>query len=68
MICGEVSSDNWYRKPGFFSPKSVSRVYVSKPQRQMEVTRDLYNLNLFEKVMVLLRQILFNLAIVPLMS
>ena len=29
----------------------------------MEVTGDLYNFNLFAKVMVLLRQILFNLAI-----
>ena len=29
----------------------------------MEVTRDLYNLNLLSKLMVLLRQILFNLAI-----
>ena len=27
------------------------------------MTRDLYNLNLFAKVMVLLHQILFNLAI-----
>ena len=29
----------------------------------MEVTRDSYNLNLLERLMVLLRQILFNLAI-----
>ena len=30
--------------------------------RRMEVTRDLHNLNLLAKLMVLLHQILFNLA------
>ena len=46
-----------------FFPKPVSRVHVSQPQRRMKVTRDLYNLNLLAKLMVLFRQILLNLAI-----
>ena len=41
--------------------ESASRIHVSQPQKMMEVTRDLYNL--LAKLMVLLRQILVNLAI-----
>ena len=39
--------------------ESASRVYVYRPERRMEMTRDLYDLKLFVKLMVL-----FNLAIV----
>ena len=44
-------------------PESASRVHVSQPYRRTEVTRDLYNLNLLAKLMLLHRQILFNLAV-----
>ena len=43
--------------------KSASRVYVSQPQRRMEVTRDLYSLSLLVKLTALHCQILFNMAI-----
>ena len=46
----------------FFS-ESASRVHDSQPWRRMEVTRDLYNWNLLAKLTVLLRQVLFNLAV-----
>ena len=44
-------------------PFLTGRVHVSLPQSRMKVTRDLYNLNLLAKLMVLPHQILFNLAI-----
>ena len=44
--------------------ESASRVHVSQPYRRMEVTRDLYSLNLLAKLMVLRCQILFSLVIV----
>ena len=44
--------------------ESASRVHVSQPYRRMEVTRDLYSLNLLVKLMVLRCQILFSLVIV----
>ena len=37
--------------------------HVSQPLRRMQVIRDFYILNLLSKLMVLLRKILFNLAI-----
>ena len=43
--------------------ESAGRVHLSQPQRRMEVTRDLYSLNLLAKLMVLHRHILFSLAI-----
>ena len=47
--------------PFFF--ESARRVHVSQPQRRMEVTRDSYNLNFLAKLMVVLHQIRFNLAL-----
>ena len=47
----------------FFFSESASRVHVSQQQRRIEATRDLYDLNLLAKLMVLLRQVLFNLVI-----
>ena len=47
----------------FFSSEPAKRVPVSRPRRRIEVTRDLYNLNLPAKLMVLLCQFLFNPAI-----
>ena len=38
----------------FFSSESASRVYVQQPYRRMEVTKDLYGLNLHAKLMMLL--------------
>ena len=43
--------------------ESASRLHVSLPWRRMEVTRDLYSLNLLAKLTVLHRQILCRLAI-----
>ena len=43
--------------------ESASRVHVSQPQKMMEVTRDLYKLNLIAKLIVVLFRFLFNLAI-----
>ena len=43
--------------------ESAGRVHVSQAWRRMEATRDLYNLNLHSKLMVLHRQILLNLTI-----
>ena len=49
----------WFRKPGpFFGVND--RLQVSQPERRMEVTRDLHNLNLLAKLMVLHRQILWS--------
>ena len=66
--CGEVLSCTWFRKPGsFFShPESASRVHFSRPQRWMEVTRDLYSLKLLAKLMVLHHQILLAWPLLPL--
>ena len=65
---GEVSSGTWFRKPGsflllllflFFS--SASRVHFFTATEEDGLTRDLYNINLPAKLMVLrLRHILFN--------
>ena len=44
-------------------PFLTGRVHVSLPQSRMKVTRDLCNLNLLAKLMVLHCQILFSLAI-----
>ena len=62
---GKFSQALGFRKTGsFFFIFSFSRqVHVLQSQRRIEVTRDLCNLNLLTKLMVLLRQILFNLAI-----
>ena len=45
----------------FLFPESASRVHVSQQQRRMEVTRDLYTLNLLAKL-VLHHHILFSLS------
>ena len=60
--CGEASSGTWSRNPGSLTLQSASKVQVSQPYR-MEVTKDLNNLNLLAKLMALLRQILFHLAV-----
>ena len=43
--------------------QSVSRVHVSQPLKRLEATRNLYSLNLLEKLMALHHQTLFSLAI-----
>ena len=43
--------------------ESASRVHVSQPKRRMEVTRDFLSLNLFAKLILLHRQILFSVGI-----
>ena len=43
--------------------ESGGRVHVSQPQKRMEVTRDVYSLNLLAKRKVLHGQILFGMAI-----
>ena len=57
---GVESLDRFFFCCCFF--QSVSRVHVSQPQRRMQVTRELYNLNLLLKLVLLHRQILLNLA------
>ena len=42
--------------------ESSSRVHVSQPLRRMEVTRDLWSLNLLVKLLVVHHQILFSPA------
>ena len=57
---GVESLDPFFR----FSKKvRVDRYYVSQPYRKMEVTRNLYDLNLLAKLMVLHLQIHFHLTI-----
>ena len=62
--CGEVSSGTWSWKPeSFFQSQQTGSVSHSHRGgwRRQETYK--YNLNLLAKLMVLLRQLLFNLAI-----
>ena len=56
------SLGTWFQNLDFFL-ESASMLHVSQPKRRMEVTRDLYNLNLLAKLMVLHCQILCILTI-----
>ena len=47
----------------FFPPESASRVHILHPWRRGKIAGDLHNLNFISKLTMLLRQILFNLAI-----